>query len=336
MKNLSVVVVNWNARRFLARCISSLIQGSQGLRSEVLLVDNASSDGSVEFVRRRFPEVKIIESAHNLGFAQGCNLGIRESSGRYLLLVNPDVVALQGCVETLVETLDRHPEVGLVGPRIVGVDGCVQPSCMRFPSLWSAGCRAFALDTLFKRLTTLSSSAARGRKMSTSRDVDVVNGCFWAVRRQAIDEVGLLDERFFMYSEDVDWCRRFGEHGWLVRYQPQAQAIHFGGGSSAAAPVRFYVEMRRAEIQYWEKHRGRQSTLAFTLIMAVHQVLRFLAASMACLFARSPARRAHSMRENSRLALKWLYRRGNATGESVLIEQLAPPRRNTVLGQTAP
>jgi GT2 family glycosyltransferase len=206
---------------------------------EVIVVDNASSDGSPEAVRANYPAVQLICNSGNDGFARGNNIGIRASQGEYLFLVNSDVVVSDGCFEKLLRYMDGHPEIGMLGPRILGSDGKVQRNCMGFPSLWNTLCRAVALDTLFPQSQLFGSHFLTFWNFDDTRPVDVINGCFWVLKRSAVDEVGLLDERFFMYGEDVDWCKRFRQKGWKVVFFGEAEALHYGGASSANAPIKF-------------------------------------------------------------------------------------------------
>jgi GT2 family glycosyltransferase len=172
--------------------------------------------------------------------------------------------------------MDTHPEVGVLGPRIVGSDGKVQRSTMGFPSLWNTLCRALALDSLFPRSGFFGGQLMTFSSHDVTRAVDVINGCFWVVRRSSMEQVGLLDEQFFMYGEDVDWCKRFNDHGWKVVFFSEAEVLHYGGASSAKAPVRFHIEMQRANYQYWVKHHTRFAVLTFLMISLVHHVVRIL------------------------------------------------------------
>jgi GT2 family glycosyltransferase len=238
--------LSWNAKSFLLECIESILRQSATGPLEVIVVDNASSDGSPEAVRDKYPAVKLICNAGNDGFAKGNNIGIRASSGDYLFLINSDVVVSEGCFEKLVRYMDSHPGAGMLGPRILGADGKVQRTCMGFPSLSNTLFRAVALDKLFPHSRLFGDFFLTFWSFDDTRPVDVVNGCFWVLRRSAMNDVGLLDERFFMYGEDVDWCKRFAQKGWKVVFVADAEALHYGGASSANAPIKFDIEMQRA------------------------------------------------------------------------------------------
>lgn len=286
---ISVVIVSWNAKSYLLKCLDSVLRQSPPDQLEVIVVDNASTDGSPEAIRDNYPGVKLICNGGNDGFAKGNNIGIRASCGEYLFLINSDVVVSDGCFKKLVRYMDAHSEVGMLGPRILGTDGKFQRNCMGFPSLWNTLCRAVALDTLFPRSRLFGSFFLTFWNFDDTRPVDVINGCFWVLRRAAMDEVGLLDERFFMYGEDVDWCRRFTQKEWKIVFCADAEALHYGGASSANAPIKFDIEMQRANYQYWRKHHSRIEARIFLLISILQHGLRILAE-----IAVYPLRRSHN------------------------------------------
>lgn len=272
--DLSVIIVSWNARTALLDCLQSVMRETAQYVAETIVVDNASTDGSAEVVKHRFPTVKLVINDTNLGFSKANNIGMRRSSGKYLCLINSDVLVKEGCVKRMMAFMDDHPRIGVLGPRIRGADGTVQRSCMGFPTLWNTFCRALALDSIFGKTQLFGGYLMKHWPHDEIRSVDVINGCFWMVRREAVNEVGLLDERFFIYGEDIDWCRRFHAGGWDVVFYPEAEAIHYGGASSANAPVRFYLEMHRANHEYWRKYHGRFGSRAFLLLTLVHHVVR--------------------------------------------------------------
>lgn len=172
--------------------------------------------------------------------------------------------------------MEQHPEIGMLGPRIADSRGNLQRSCMGFPTLWNTFCRALALDTLFPKSKLIGSYLMTFWSHDSIRDVDVINGCFWMVRSEALEQIGLLDERFFIYAEDKDWCKRFWNGGWKVVYLPQAQSVHYGGASSSQAPIRFYIEMQRANLQYWKKHHSPPAQIGFLVITGLHHMLRLI------------------------------------------------------------
>jgi len=272
MPEFSVVIVSWNTKQHLLNCISSLANQS-GIK-EVIVVDNGSTDGSPEAVEKQFPQVKLIRNKENLGFAKANNIGMRASTGRYLCLINSDVIVQNGCIEKLAEFMDANPSVGISGPKILNPDGSLRVSCRHFPSIWNNLCQVLGFNKLFPKSVFFSEPFMKYWAHDEMRKVDALSGCFWMVRRKALDEVGLLDEDFFFYGEDVDWCRRFHKAGWDVVFYPQAEIIHFGGASSKNAPIRFYLEMQKADLQYWRKHHGRSGQAAYWMIILLRQLVR--------------------------------------------------------------
>lgn len=247
---------------------------------EVLVVDNASSDGTAEMIESKFPWVKLLKSPENLGFSRGNNLAIRECQGRYIALVNPDVIVFPGCLDALADFLDQHPKVGNVGPRVFNPDMTQQSSCRRFPTLWNNFCSASGLATKFKNSRIFAGEHMFYFSHDRTRPVDVIVGCLSMIRRETFEAVGLLDENLFMYGDDVDWCRRAWNAGWQVAFFPGAQAIHDRGKITAAYPVRFAVAQQRSVLYYWSKHHGFWGLLGIRSIILFHHVLRYSAAAV--------------------------------------------------------
>ena len=278
---VSVVIVSWNARKYLAECLSSLTPAVCRYPMEIIVVDNASGDGSSDMVQRDFPDVRLIRNFDNFGFAKANNIGIRASAGDYIALVNSDVHVLDGALTRLVDHCRARPEVGIAGPRVIGRDGRLQRSCRGFPSLWNMLARALALDAVFPSSRCFGGYMLNHWGHEESREAEILSGCFWLVRRAALETVGLLDERFFIYGEDMDWCLRFRKAGWRASYLHAAEAIHYGGASSANAPTRFFVEKQRADLQYWQKHHRGPAFLAYFAIGCLHHGVRVVAHNLA-------------------------------------------------------
>jgi len=279
---LSVIVVTWNAKHYVEQCLASLQQLSE-TPPEIIVVDNASSDGTPELIREHFPQVHLIRSDENCGFARGNNIGIQHSHGDYIALVNSDVIVPAGCFDKILAYMDCNSDVGLLGPQMVGPDGSIRRSTMRNPTLWNLLCRALALDRLFQRTRWAGGFLMRDFPHDRTQVVEVLNGWFWVARRQALKDVGPLDGQFFMYGEDLDWCYRFQKEGWRLVFFAGARAIHFGGGSSAAAPLRFHREEYQANLKYWRKHHGRASTAAYAAVAILHEMMRIAGHSMVAL-----------------------------------------------------
>lgn len=295
--DISIIIVSWNAKQLLLNCLESIRSTAAGVSCEVIVVDNASSDGSPEAVRSQHPWVRLIETGANLGFAKGNNVGIREGLGRHYALINSDVILKPGCLQKLTSFMDQHPEVGLVGPRLFNGDGTFQASCRFQPRLGNHFARAVFLNTSLADPVYWESKTA---------EVEVLAGAFWVARREAVTQVGPLDEAFFFYGEDIDWCHRFRAAGWKVCFHPEAEAIHYGDGSAGADPMRFNAELRRATLQVWEKYHNRTSTMAYLFGGMLYHVLRIAASGVRWLS--SPGNREGSAAKWKQhwCSLRWL------------------------------
>ncbi len=269
------MIVAWNAKHCLEFCLDSLAALQSRRSMEVIVVDNASTDGTAEVVEIRFPWAKLIKSKENLGFSRGNNVGIRQCRGRYIALVNPDVIVLPGCLDALADFLDQNPKAGVVGPRVLNPDRTLQSSCRRAPSLWNNFCSATALATAFKSSRWFAGEHMFFFAHDHTRAVDVLVFCFAMMRREAFDAVGLLDEELFMYGDDIDWCRRCWKAGWEVMFYPGAQAIHDRGKVTAPYPVRFALAQQRSVMHYWKKHHGVLGVLGIRSIMLLHHLMRY-------------------------------------------------------------
>jgi GT2 family glycosyltransferase len=220
-----------------------------------------------------FPDVRLIRNQRNVGFAAANNIGIKRARGKYVALINSDVVILSGCFDRLLEYMELHVDVGIIGPKILWPDGTLQNSCRKFPSLWNNFCTITGLRLLFPKSGFFSGEHMRYFEHDRLCCVDYLVGCFLLVRRSAMVEVGLLDEQFFMYAEEVDWCKRFWDSKWRVIFSPGAQAIHVGRGSSSNQPARFALEQERAVIKYWAKHH---SPIVVACVYSLKLVQQFL------------------------------------------------------------
>ena len=269
--DVSVSIANFNQRSLLEQCLRSIFETSEELSLEVFVVDNASRDGSVDMVREAFPDVQLIVNEQNRGYATANNQAIERSEGRYVLVLNNDTVVLPNAIPAMVAFLDEHPQVGMLGPRVLNPDGTLQRSCSTFPSLWRLTSRALYIDKLLpgNRMTgTLSMSHW---EYDSIRGVDVISGCCMLVRKDVISKVGLMDERFFFYAEEADWCYRARQNGWEVCFLPEAEIIHYGGRSTEDCTGEMHTQYFRSRLQYYEKHFGQLGYLTARLL-SVFQV----------------------------------------------------------------
>ena len=275
-----MVIVAWNAKYYLELCLDSLEAAPPRRSMEVLVVDNASTDGTVEMIETRFPWVKLIKSPENLGFAKGNNLAIRQCQGRYITLVNPDVQVLPGCLDALADFLDQDPKVGNVGPRVFNPDMTQQSTCRQFPTLWNNLCEATGLAAKFKKSRFFAGEHMFYFPHDRTLAVDILVGCFSMIRREALDTVGLLDEGLFMYGDDVDWCRRASKAGWQVVFYPGAWAIHDRGKTTAPYPTRFALAQQKSILYYWSKYESVFGVLGIRLILLFRHLLRYSFAAL--------------------------------------------------------
>jgi len=274
--DISFIVVNWNTKDYLSKCLKSIYDNIGNINAEIILVDNGSTDGSDKLAIEQFQSIKLINNKNNLGFAKATNIGIVESKGRYICIINSDVVVLEGCIRRLLKYMENNRNIGIIGPKVLNPDMTLQFTCKEFPNLWNTFCRAVALDKLFPKSKVFGSFFMTYFNYNYIKKVDVLTGCFWMVRKRSIVDVGLLDERFFIYAEDKDWCKRFKDKNWDVIYFPEAKIIHFGGSSSSKAPERFYIEMYKANIKYWQKHYSCISNIFYKLITYCHHLARII------------------------------------------------------------
>ena len=247
---VSAIVVTHNAAAWIERSLQSLA----GSGAEVIVVDNASTDGTPGLVREKFPDARVIEQ-ENKGFGAGNNAGMRAASGRYYLLLNPDAWLTEGALEKLVAFADEHPEAAVVGPRLLNPDGSLQRSVRGYPSPWRIATEYFFLRKLGPRTHALNAFFGEQFDHESVREAEYLFGACLLVRREAVDEVGGFDEDFFLMSEEVDWCYRFREAGWKVLFYPGAEVFHVVGAS--LNPRQFHAIVR-GHLQFLRKHRGER------------------------------------------------------------------------------
>lgn len=287
--DLSVIVVSWNVRDLLRRCLQSIlaaVDGSAPPRTlEILVVDNASADGSAAMVQAEFPTVRLIANDRNRGFTAANNQGLAASRGRYLLLLNPDAELLDGALAAMVGCMEAHPEVGVLGPQLLYPDGSVQSSRRRFPTVATALVESTVIqewwrdNRVLRRYYMLDTPPPPGEP----QPVDWLVGACLLVRRAVYEQVGGLDEGFFMYSEELDWCRRIKDAGWQVLYLPTARVIHHEGKSSEQVVPARHIHFQSSKVRYFRKHHGRLTAellrgflLATYLYQAAREGLKWL------------------------------------------------------------
>jgi len=266
--DVSIVLVNWNTRELLYNCINSIYRGTSNSNFEIIVVDNASSDNSVDMLKLEFGDVKVIANTENRGFAAANNQGMLASKGRYILLLNSDTIVLDNAIDKAVAFADAHKQAAVVGPRVLNPDNTLQLTCFMFPSILNMLLSASYLYKLFPKSRFFGRERMTWWSRDDVREVDVVTGCFMLVRREAIEAVGMMDERFFMYGEETDWCYRFKQAGWKVMFTPMSTIIHLGGQSSRKAKTEMMIRLRLSILQFIDKHYSRlKHKTAWLLIM---------------------------------------------------------------------
>ena len=260
--DLSVSIVNTNSRELLLACLESLAP----VEAEIVVLDNASEDGSAAAVRERFPHVRVIEQEHRAGFGSNHNTVIRATTGRYVYVLNEDTTANDWSFERITEYLDAHPQVAALGPRLVYPDGRLQDSAWRFPTP--------LVSTM--GLATLGQLGVKQSKGASVRPVDWVMGAALVLRREALDQVGLFDEDFFLYSEEVDLQARLRQAGWETHYFPELTVVHHESQFSAGIPERRINEMWRSRHRYWRKHHSRMGARVAALATGSQYAARAL------------------------------------------------------------
>ena len=252
---LSIVIVNYNTQKLLAGCLESIYAGANGTPFDVWVVDNHSRDSSVEMVKSRFPKVKLVENDSNLGFSRANNLVISQSNSEYILLLNPDTLVIGDSIDRMVKYMKEHPKVGIAGCKVLNADRTLQLACRRsIPTPKVAFFRLTGLSKLFPKNPAVAKYNLTYCDPEETHEVDAVSGAFLMIRRQVVEDIGPLDERFFMYGEEIDWCLRAKRAGWAVMYHPQAEIIHYKGESTKYNSRKAALEFYRAMYLFHKKH----------------------------------------------------------------------------------
>lgn len=277
-KLLSIIIVNYYAKNLLKKCLESIFKYEKNTDFEVIVVDNDSKDHSQEMVKGNFPHVKLIENKRNLGFSHGCNQGIRESQGRYILLLNPDTELTSGGFKKMIDFMDSKPEIGICGPRMMDGNGNLQFSCRSFPFYLTAiSSSQSVLNRIFPKNPLSRKYLLKDQDHSQTREVDWVSGSCLLAKREMLEKVGLLDQRFYMYVEDVDLCYRAKKFGFSVFYSPQVVVIHHIGKSTQKRRFAMLVEHHRSMYYFYRKHHNSNVFLSGIVFLSVWMRLCFVA-----------------------------------------------------------
>jgi len=270
---LSIIIVNWNTRDLLAECLQSLISTIHESPYEIWVVDNASTDDSLPMLSKSFPSVNIIANTENVGFARANNQAMEKSTGEFMLLFNSDAVALPGSIQAMLQLAKNNPQIGIVGALLKNTNGSFQASHTPFPTLW----QEFLILTGIGRRLFGYYYPSRGPEIEIGpQSVDYIEGACMLVRRQAYQIIGGIDERYFMYAEEVDWCQSMQESDWEVWYQPKAEIIHHGGGSSLGRRTRREGDLYQSRVLFFSKHYGKNRTRALKAMIYTITTIKFM------------------------------------------------------------
>ncbi|MGV3707478.1 MAG: glycosyltransferase family 2 protein [Gemmatimonas sp.] len=272
----TIIIVNWKVRELLRACLQSVYEQQRGNETdyEVIVVDNASDDGSVEMVQAEFPRVRMMANSHNIGFGRANNQAYREARGRHIVLLNPDTVVLDGAIDQMVEYLERHPDVGALGCRLLNSDGTYQRwTAGAFPTLGRTARHAFFLDLLF-RGNENTRSLYLNKDVGVDLDVDWVSGACMALRREALGRSAIFDEAFFMYGEDAELCERIHRGGWRVVYSPSMTVVHHHGKSMKQQQGAILLTAFKGPRAFYIQRGGRSTVWLYDLLLAAGFGLR--------------------------------------------------------------
>jgi len=283
---LSIIIVNYNAEKPLKDCIESIYKQTKSIDFDIWVVDNDSSDNSVQMIKQNFDRAKLIENRENVGFSKANNMAISKNRATYVLLLNPDTLILHNAIEEMVGFMDRNPSVGISGCKVLNEDGTLQLACRRsIPTPGAAFYRLTGLSKLFPTSKMMAKYNLTYLNPNESHEVDAVSGAFLMIRREVIDNIGLLDERFFMYGEELDWCLRAKKAGWTVMYYPGAQIVHYKGQCSRFNSRKATFEFYRAMYLFHKKHFAEGYSLIVNFLVYTGIFLRAVGSWKSFLFS---------------------------------------------------
>lgn len=295
--DIAIIIVNWNTRDILGQCLQSVFASQTAKQFEVWVVDNGSSDGSKQMIKEIYPHTRLISNGDNVGFARANNQAVELSSGDYVMLLNPDTMVEKDVIEILANYLDQNPEIGAVGPRLLNPDGTLQESAYPEPTLPREFWRMFHLD----RFHYYAEYPMDSWSEEVAREVDVLMGACLLIRRKALDQVGLLDEEFFVYSEEVDLCTRIRNFGWRISWLPTVKVLHLGGQSTQQVQQEMFLQLYKGKIQYFRKHHSAIEVWLYKFVLFLATLVRLVLTPFAYL--------ERSAQKSKHLELSSNYRR---------------------------
>lgn len=286
---LSIIIINYNTKEFTKNCLKSVFEKMKDIDCEVILTDNASRDGSVEMVKCNFPQVKLIENDENLGFSKANNQAIRISKGKYVLLLNSDTLILNNDFDEVIKFMDKNKDIGILGCRINNPDGTVQLSCYKFPSIWEMVTHSLLLKRLFPDNKWLGDFRNWGH--DEVKEVGFVIGAFFLIRRKTLEDIGLLDERFFLNAEEAEYALRAKKAGWKTIFYPHFKIIHYGGKSKDLLDDKGSLFQLKGTEYLIEKHYGLFYLVFFKFLFIILYLFRFATFGVCLLFLKGDLKR---------------------------------------------
>ncbi|MEN1989105.1 glycosyltransferase family 2 protein [Paenibacillus hubeiensis] len=294
--DVSIIIVNYNTRQLTLDCLASVYASHTSYQYEIVVIDNASHDGSVEAIRTAYPQVRMIANRDNTGFAVANNQGMKVARGRYILLLNSDTVVQPDTLEVMIGFMDRHPEMGASGCKVILPDGSLDKACKRgFPTPSASFYYAFGLSRLFPDRPKFNQYQLGHLSPDDEYPIDCLVGAFMLVRREVVEQVGGLDETFFMYGEDVDWCYRIKEAGWGIYYYPRTYIVHYKGASARRKPMKIVYEFHRAMWVFHRKHYAKRYSLFTNTAVWLGISLKFSMSLIRNKLIRSAPRKSSSL-----------------------------------------
>jgi len=288
--SISIVIVSFNVERLLKECIESIYRETTESTFDIWVVDNHSRDSSVQMLKNHFPQVHLIENDRNVGFPKANNQAIVQNTSDYILLLNPDTIVQDRAIDKMVRFMDEYPDTGVSGCRVLNEDGSLQLACRRsVPTPKVAFYRFTGLSRLFPNSKTMARYNLTYLDPNAPHEVDAVSGAFLVIRKKVVDAIGMLDENFFIYGEDMDWCIRAKKAGWKVMYYPYAQIVHYKGVGCKTNNLKTTYEFYRAMVLFHRKHFAQECSALTNLVIYIGIVLTALLAWRRWLFSAKPS-----------------------------------------------
>jgi len=321
---LSIIILCWNDQEVIGNCLQSIYSSTHSTEFEIIVSDNGSTDGSVEFIHKTYPQVHVIENGSNLRFAKANNIGIHASKGEYVLILNPDTIIHDYALDRLIKFADKHREAGAFGCRVLNTDGSYQESGRPFPTFRGEWVRALGLKPLAYLSDWFLPGIYVGWKGDTERRVDWLSGCFILARAEILTQIEGFDEQFFYYFEDMDLCKRVRQAGYSIMYTPQMSITHLGGQSTKRSPLKFVLDSQITRYRYFYKYYGRQGVRHYRWIALTSLTVR-LAGQRLMQFVK-PTKARNARLEAIRTTLHWNIR----VDPVRLVENGEEPERDAV------